>query len=1655
MSHTDTRPRLDEQHPYPGLISFDEEDAPFFRGRAQAVEELLTRVELRPLTVLYGRSGLGKTSLLQAGLFPRLRRVGLVPVRIRLVFAGDAQGRRQPPLAAQVKHCVRDAIERGDLDGAPPADDEPLCEYFRSAGFWDADGRPAIAVLVLDQFEEIFTLGRDRRDEVRDLMIELSDLVENRAPQSRPHQPHASQEVPRAKVLLSLREDALADLDEHKRLMPSLGTGRFRLLPLDGRAALEAVRDPGHAIMDEDVAWSIVCTVAGVPETARPEDINEVDPALLALYCRELSEKRGEEPRISRKLLEKSERILDDFYKGCVEGMPEAVRDLLEEELLTEDGHRDTIAESRLGALGVITDNVDRLIEKRLLRRERRMGQIYVEIVHDVLTKTIRQRRDERRGERAERKRQEEEAAAQRQAVEALKRQAEEAEAQRKAEVERRELSEELARAQRRSARVTIGLLIVAVIGVVLYFGLQKAQERRHRVGSAKIRMDSEVLLAEKLSEPAWRATAERRWEDAARMLGPAFEALVEAREQKLIADPGGQLTLPGSPLQAILGCRFEATAGSVVPLFTDTAGVSTFRVTRDGRYGAVLGADGRSVTLIDLDSHRRWPADPPAKAPTPRENAPLEEQLVQSIEWFAGSLRQLVPSGDGALLFGSGDRGQVVVWEIASGTRRLGFRVGQDLELQSVDRSGARALFLSPGGQALVVDIDAAKREIKARKLEGAARDDDARRAPARSPDGSQHPWGWLSLSLTPDGKHVIGVRSPITLGIKADPAVARWSELVVWDASSNEEPRVVQVDAVEQAVLSPDGALLAALLHDGTIEVREVAGGRIKDAVRWKPPAPVSSIELAPDGGALLVRTERTLSRWSSLEKGNPTEDWQLPLVVASRAVRLSSDGAQVVVLASDEARLYDTKSRSLRSVMPLPEVRRSIFGRRAQVEIRVRGARLEVLTASGDALRARSFGDGDGESRVCKDRILANAGAKASPSRSESIPLSGFVASVAADADRLAILAWNNAWIVSGFKEQAGDGGSSKLDIREWKPGRALRALKLAGNHIVAMDEAGTAYIGDPGGSVRTTRQSVFPTGELRDQALLALSEGGEWAATASSGPSVYCWNTTSGQLEWEGDVRLEHSAASRKRIIASAPVTALAVANVKGGGGVPDRCRVIVGDERGAIRALTSREREREVVWTAVRFEESPHRDAVETLEIGPDERVASGAVDGTVALWSLGSRPVASAKDLPRHDGPVRALRFSRDGELLVSGGADRRVHTWKIAGGAPGCTMREHTAAITAIAVDRGSGRRVISLDEDGKAILWNLDDCVSIGDFHGVVHAGFIGTTGQIVTVTPSGIVEVWAGGAWATGTNPSGDTVWGLIGGRTLYAGDDAGAVVRRDLEGGGAPEGIGKLRLDREWSVRAAALSPDGMKLLSVEEGPGAKLRGRLLAPPAWTEAAPAVELKYDAGACGASDQEGEPGSTAERIFAASWTDKGPRVAGVDGKGCVRIWGDDGVPQVVVMVPGSSAEFGKRTTAVAASPDLLRLMLGSEDGAVSIWERQTEPGLPPLRLIERKRLHDDRVRAIAFHPEGRFAVTAGEDGQAWLWDAKDAHPVAPLGSHPAPIRWAAFRPDGAEVVTGGADGWIQAWATRTLVDDPRRLVDTLKPWLPKPAK
>src|SRR5436190_1342098 len=82
-----------------GLKSYSEDQADIFYGRDEEINRLTNLVKANTLTIVFGKSGTGKTSLLNAGVFPRLRKEFCLPFRIRLEFRDDS-----PDLVAQIKN---------------------------------------------------------------------------------------------------------------------------------------------------------------------------------------------------------------------------------------------------------------------------------------------------------------------------------------------------------------------------------------------------------------------------------------------------------------------------------------------------------------------------------------------------------------------------------------------------------------------------------------------------------------------------------------------------------------------------------------------------------------------------------------------------------------------------------------------------------------------------------------------------------------------------------------------------------------------------------------------------------------------------------------------------------------------------------------------------------------------------------------------------------------------------------------------------------------------------------------------------------------------------------------------------------------------------------------------------------------------------------------------------------------------------------------------------------------------------------------------------------------------------------------------------------------------------------------------------------------
>jgi hypothetical protein len=407
---------VNAENPWPGLLSFREGDAGYFHGRRAETEDLLRLVLRERLVVLFGLSGLGKSSLLQAGLFPKLRPENIFPIYLRLDFSAD-----RPDFAAQVFTLTRREAAAREIEAPAPQPAETMWEYFHREGnaFWNARNRPVLPLLVFDQFEELFTLGHlgaDRTAITESFLDQLADLAEGRPPARLKawvdeHPDKASTfDFGRHyyKLLLSIREDFVPDLETLRTRMPMVALNRLRLGRMNGEAALRVVNQAAQLI-DADVAEQVVRFVAAGKDHPPLSEL-EIEPALLSVVCRELNNRRQalNEPRISAHLLQgNQEQVLADFYERSMADLAPEVRSFIEEHLLTVSGYRDSVAmENALSTPGVSRESIDALVERRLIRREDRGGVQRLELTHDLLAGVVRASRDNRRQrEEAERER--------------------------------------------------------------------------------------------------------------------------------------------------------------------------------------------------------------------------------------------------------------------------------------------------------------------------------------------------------------------------------------------------------------------------------------------------------------------------------------------------------------------------------------------------------------------------------------------------------------------------------------------------------------------------------------------------------------------------------------------------------------------------------------------------------------------------------------------------------------------------------------------------------------------------------------------------------------------------------------------------------------------------------------------------------------------------------------------------------------------------------------------------------------------------------------------------------------------------------------------------------------------------------------------------
>lgn len=428
-------------NPWLGLRSYHEGET--IHGRTEEIAVLSQLVLATPQTVVYGRSGIGKTSIINAGIFPIVRKKGVFPVSIRLEHNSEpyiTQISREIQLS--LKHLRKDVFDEngekrpihevGIMRETTEAvrEQESLWEFFHRHEFYDSKGNRIKPLVVFDQFEEIFTLEKDRT-KVKSFFSELGDLLNGVVPDYITQAADAYAEKPNQKtieddagfsfidlgsvsnkigeyltssdfhIVITLREDFLSYLERDIPHIPSLRQNRYCLQPINEEQAASIIMNPIKGLVGKDVAKLIIEKVTGESDfllDGKPEI--QVDSAILSLYLSRLYDGLDDNvDKITGSIVEdKTDNIIADFYRAAVSDIPDEIINFLEDHLVNGEGRRENISEYSAVNDGHLTAEILRTLinDRKVLREFEYVGVRRIEFIHDVLCPVIVQRKESR-----------------------------------------------------------------------------------------------------------------------------------------------------------------------------------------------------------------------------------------------------------------------------------------------------------------------------------------------------------------------------------------------------------------------------------------------------------------------------------------------------------------------------------------------------------------------------------------------------------------------------------------------------------------------------------------------------------------------------------------------------------------------------------------------------------------------------------------------------------------------------------------------------------------------------------------------------------------------------------------------------------------------------------------------------------------------------------------------------------------------------------------------------------------------------------------------------------------------------------------------------------------------------------------------------------
>ncbi len=396
---------------YPGIKPFSEKEQSLFFGRESDIKALNSLIFIKQVVVLYGKSGYGKSSLINAGIIPELKQNdSWIYFSIRFNNYSKQIGQSLSPTQTVKQRFTENITVDTQSSFYQLIPDEGSFWYWIKLN--QLNNRKHKFIIFFDQFEELFTYSKE---DVSEFSEHLSQLLYNTVPGKFRKKISELDEgdgvseslhdflndKPEIKVVFSIRSDRLSLMNVLTDRHPSILQNCYELNALKTEDAIAAIIEPAKlpvslGFKTPTFTFSTEVIDKILQNIADPLD-KKIDAATLQIVCRHVEDSIVNDLKfteITENLLGDITDIFRQYYESILNKLPQEERikgqKLLEDEL-SDGSRRNTLSAGFIqNRLGVSANVLEVFEQSSLLRKERNAsGTLLYEISHDSLVNAI------------------------------------------------------------------------------------------------------------------------------------------------------------------------------------------------------------------------------------------------------------------------------------------------------------------------------------------------------------------------------------------------------------------------------------------------------------------------------------------------------------------------------------------------------------------------------------------------------------------------------------------------------------------------------------------------------------------------------------------------------------------------------------------------------------------------------------------------------------------------------------------------------------------------------------------------------------------------------------------------------------------------------------------------------------------------------------------------------------------------------------------------------------------------------------------------------------------------------------------------------------------------------------------------------------------